>query len=201
MLPHPDHQYTVFILDDHDIVRRGLLDLLSSKRDIRVFGDSGSAYVAVNAILTLKPDVMLLDLQLQDGTGVSVCRAVRAENPDIRGLLLTAAPDVDAMDAMVLAGASGHVVKLAHSFDIADAVRAVGAGRRLVDAAALGAATERIVRRANGDAGLSDSERELVGFLVEGLTDREIAERREVALSAIRPTIDAVTGHLLNGLS
>ncbi len=99
--------HRVYLVDDHDIVRRGLHDLLTRARDLEVVGDSGSAREAVGEILRLEADVMLLDLQLPDGSGIEVCRAVRSVNPSVSGLLLTAAGDEVALAAAVLAGAAG----------------------------------------------------------------------------------------------
>ena len=130
-------QLRLYLLDDHDIVRQGLRDLLSGHRDLYIVGDSGSARRAVEAIPRLKPDVVVLDLQLQDGSGVSVCRAVRAAEPSIQVLLLTSAGDDEALVAAVLAGAAGYVIKLVRTNVIVDAVRRVGDGRSLLDAAAV----------------------------------------------------------------
>ena len=116
----------VFLLDDHDIVRRGLRDLLASARDVVVVGESSSAEQATRMILDLRPNVMVLDVQLQDGTGIEVCRRVRSAEPEIRGLLLTSAGDDEALVAAILAGADGYLVKLTGSLQVLDAVRRVG---------------------------------------------------------------------------
>jgi two-component system response regulator DevR len=118
----------VFVVDDHDIVRRGLIDLLSVKRDITVVGESSSAGSAVQRILDLKPDVMVLDRQLQDGTGIQVCRKVRSVDPSIHGLLLTSASDDEALLATLLAGASGYGTKLVNTASILDGIRRIGVG-------------------------------------------------------------------------
>lgn len=120
--------HRVYVLDDHDIVRRGLRDLLVNAKDIRVVGDSGTVAEAIPAILRLDVDVMLLDLQLQDGTGVEVCRAVRAVKPSVRGLLLTASGDDEALAAALLAGAAGSLVKLSRSTDIVGSIRKLRPG-------------------------------------------------------------------------
>ena len=119
----------VFLLDDHDIVRQGLRDLLSAATDIHVVGDSASARHAPQAILELQADVMVLDLQLQDGTGIEVCRAVRSVNPSVNGLLLTSSGDDEALVSAILAGAAGYVVKLTRTGDIVAAIRRVATGK------------------------------------------------------------------------
>ena len=123
----------VYLLDDHDIVRQGLRDLLVPAIDIYVVGDSGSAREATRVIPGLGIDVMVLDLRLQDGTGIDVCRAARAADPSVRGLLLTSSGDDEALTAAILAGAAGYVVKLTRSSDITEAIRRVGAGKSLID--------------------------------------------------------------------
>ena len=126
--------HRVYLVDDHDIVRRGLRDLLVAASDIDVVGDSGSAQEAVSEILRLDADVMLLDLPLQDGTGIEVCRAVRAVRPSVSGLLLTASGDDEALAAAVLAGAAGSLVKLSRSTDIVGAIRRLRPDVSLLDA-------------------------------------------------------------------
>jgi two-component system response regulator DevR len=169
---------TVYLLDDHDIVRRGLRDLLAPARDVHVVGDSGSAERAVAAIPALRPDVMVLDLQLQDGSGIDVCRRVRAVAPDVRGLLLTSAADDDALLAAVLAGAAGYVVKLSSTLDVVDAVRRVGAGRAGLEPGVRSRAGDLLRARAESlRPALSDHEHQLLAWVADGLTDPEVAER------------------------
>ena len=175
----------VYLLDDHDIVRQGLRDLLVPATDIHVVGDSGSAREAARAIPKLDVDVMVLDLRLQDGTGIEVCRAVRAANPAVRGLLLTSADDDEALEAAILAGASGYVVKLTRGSDITTAIRRVGAGKSLIDSATLdGVAQQLKTRGADGlEPSLSAVERSLLCDVLNGLTDAQIAERRAASVA------------------
>jgi two-component system response regulator DevR len=190
----------VFLLDDHDIVRRGLRDLLASARDIVVVGESSSAERATRMILDLKPNVMLLDVQLQDGTGIEVCRRVRSAQPDIRGLLLTSAGDDEALVAAVLAGAHGYLVKVTGSLKVLDAVRRVGAGTSLIDREQ----RERLVsglRTGLSDgrsSGLADSERVLLSHVLDGATDAEIAEltgrSAESVGGSVAALVEALTG-------
>jgi two-component system response regulator DevR len=188
----------VFLLDDHDIVRRGLHDLLDTKADIQVVGDSGSARQAARTIPELKPDVMVLDVQLQDGSGVQVCREVRSADPSIRGLLLTSYEDHEAAAAAILAGAAGYVVKLAGSLDIIDAIRRVGAGRSLLQTAETEHASAQLrARLRNVSPAFTDQEQQVMAHVIEGLTNREIAERLGVA----DRVLDADVAELIERLS
>ena len=189
----------VYLVDDHDIVRRGLYDLLAAKRDITVVGDSGSAAVAVRRVPDLRPDVMVVDLRLQDGSGIQVCRQVRSVDPTIHALLVTSASDDEALFSALLAGASGYASKLIESSRILEKVRSVGAGRNLIESipaertrAALIAAGE------SGALGLTDGELELLRHVLEGLTNREIADLvqrpEEAVASEIALVIETVMG-------
>src|ERR687886_1066999 len=123
----------VFLLDDHEVVRRGLADLLQAGGDIEVVGESGSAQEAVRRIPALRPDVAVLDARLPDGNGIDVCRDVRAIDSSIKGLILTSYEDDEALFAAIMAGASGYVLKQIRGTDLVDAVRRVAAGQSLLD--------------------------------------------------------------------
>lgn len=162
----------VFLLDDHALVRRGIRDLLSAARDIEVVGEGDSAKTAAELILGLGVEVMVLDLNLQDGTGVHVCRDVRSADPRIKGLLLTAADEDEAAMATVLAGASGYSVKMARSSDILGHVRAIGAGRELIDAAF---GKQLVAHLDEVRPSLTSHQRRVAALVAEGLTNAEIA--------------------------
>ncbi|WGX95111.1 response regulator transcription factor [Nocardioides sp. L-11A] len=171
------HLRRVYLVDDHDIVRRGVRDLLVPARDLQVVGDSGSAREAVPEILRLGPDVMLLDLHLQDGTGIEICRAVRSENPAIAGLLLTAAGDDEALAAAVLAGAAGYVIKVSRSSNIMNTVRRLQPGNTLMDPDSIERASrllESITESLTPSA--TDTERRILDLLIEGRTDSQITQ-------------------------
>jgi two-component system, NarL family, response regulator DevR len=183
----------VYLLDDHDLVRRGLRDLVTPARDITVVGESSSARTAAEMILRLEADVMVLDLHLQDGTGVHVCRQVRAVAPEIRGLLLTAAGDDEAALASILAGADGYTTKFARSVDLVGAIRAVGAQKMVMD--------RELVERVTADyrAGiaslgraLTEQDRTILTHVIEGLTDTQIAERLNLDPQSLAPAIAAL---------
>lgn len=186
----------VFVLDDHDIVRRGLRDLLTAG-DITVVGDTGSAAQATHRILELRPNVMLLDVQLQDGSGVQVCRDVRAVDPSIKGVLLTSAGEEEALMLSVLAGAAGAVGKLAGAHDIIDAVRRVRAGRALLDRAETEAVADRLRARAeNLNPALIPRQAETLMLVLAGHTDQQIAAERLEPLTLVRQEVAMLIARL-----
>lgn len=169
---------SVYVVDDHDIVRQGLRWLLESEPDIEVVGDSGSAVEAAARIPALRPDVAMLDTVLADGSGIQVCRSIRSLDPSIRCLIVTAFDDEEAFFSAVMAGASGYVLKTATCDDLANAVRAVAAGRSLIDPREM----ERVAERLHGAQArvgplkrLSDQEIVVLRHMTEGLSNREIA--------------------------
>lgn len=186
----------VFVVDDHDIVRRGLLDLLT-KGDINVVGDEGSAAQATRRILEQRPDVMVLDVQLQDGSGVQVCRDVRSQDPSIQGLLLTSAPDEEAVVLSVLAGAAGAMVKLAGTAGIVEAVRRVGSGRALLDRADTERARNHLRARGEGlDPPLTTRQAQTLSLVLAGRTDQQIAEERHQPLALTRDEVAMLIARL-----
>jgi len=181
----------VFLLDDHDLVRRGLRDLLVTAKDIQVVGDSGSARGAARAILDLGANVMVLDLQLKDGTGIEVCREVRAVDPTVTGLLLTALDQDEALAAAVLAGAGGYLVKASPDADIIGAVRRLGGGRTMIDPAL----AEQVIARLKSlipIPPLTDHEQQVLAYVLEGLTNSEIADRMRVDVGPMGADIAAL---------
>jgi DNA-binding NarL/FixJ family response regulator len=181
----------VYLLDDHDIVRRGLRDLLAAARDIQVVGDSSSARGAAREILDRGANVMVLDLQLQDGTGIEVCREVRAADPTVSGLLLTSFDEDEALAAAILAGAGGYVVKASQGADIAGAVRRLGGGRSMIDPALAGPVMERL-RSQIPIPPLSDHEQRALAHVLEGLTDQEIADRMGMDVATVSADVAAL---------
>src|SRR4029079_18823957 len=139
-----DARIRVFLLDDHEVVRQGLRALLESAGDIEVVGESGSAIEATARIPALRPHVAVLDARLPDGSGIEVCRAVRAVDPSVNALILTSYDDDEALFAAIMAGAAGYVLKEITGSDLVTAVRHVAAGRSLIDPAMTAAVLERI---------------------------------------------------------
>lgn len=186
----------VFVLDDHDIVRRGLRDLLT-KRDITVVGDTGSAAQATHMILELRPHVMVLDVQLPDGSGVQVCRDVRSVDPSIKGVLLTSAGDEEALMLSVLAGAAGALGKLSGTHDIVEAVRRVRAGRALLDHAETERVADRLRARAeNLNPPLTPDQAETLSLVLTGHSDQQIAEERHHPLALVRDEVTLLIARL-----
>ena len=185
----------VYLLDDHDLVRRGLRDLLAAARDIQVVGDSSSARGAARAILELGANVMVLDLQLQDGTGIEVCREVRAVDPSVSGLLLTSFDEDEALAAAILAGAGGYIVKASRSADLIGAVRRLSGGRSMIDPALAEPVIERL-RSQVPIPPLDDHEQRVLAHVLDGLTNREIADRLGMDVESIGTQAAALIGRI-----
>lgn len=185
----------VYLIDDHDIVRRGLRDLLAVKRDLTVVGDSASGREAVPRIVHLAPDVVVLDLHLQDGSGIPVARAIRAQAPHVKVLMLTSAGDDEALTAAVLAGASGYATKLVESLGILHGIRQIGAGRSVLDQREVQRVEARL-RRESADLGLADRERAVLELLLDGLTDTQIANRLSVPVETVTADVTRLIDQL-----
>jgi len=189
----------VYLLDDHDVVREGLTFLLEQQEDIVVVGQSASAAEATARIPALRPDVAVLDARLPDGSGIEVCRAVRAVDPSINALILTSYDDDEALFAAIMAGASGYVLKEIRSSDLVTAVRHVAAGRSLIDPAMTAAVLERIRHGPETPdelAALTDQERILLGHIAEGLTNRQIAEQMFLAEKTVKNYVSSILAKL-----
>ncbi|HEU4337813.1 MAG TPA: response regulator transcription factor [Nocardioides sp.] len=189
----------VYLLDDHDVVREGLTFLLEQQEDIVVVGQSATAAEATARIPALRPDVAVLDARLPDGSGIEVCRAVRAVDPSINALILTSYDDDEALFAAIMAGASGYVLKEIRSSDLVTAVRHVAAGRSLIDPAMTAAVLERIRHGPETPdelAALTDQERILLGHIAEGLTNRQIAEQMFLAEKTVKNYVSSILAKL-----
>ncbi|MFG2055218.1 response regulator [Micromonospora sp. NPDC048930] len=189
----------VFLLDDHEVVRRGLADLLTSSGDIEVVGESGSAQEAARRIPALRPDVAILDARLPDGNGIDVCRDIRAVDSSIKGLILTSYEDDEALFAAIMAGAAGYVLKQIRGTDLVDAVRRVAAGQSLLDPAITTRVLERIrsgVEQPRELKSLTEQERRILEYVAEGLTNREIAGRMFLAEKTVKNYVSSVLAKL-----
>jgi two-component system, NarL family, response regulator DevR len=185
----------VYLLDDHDLVRRGVRDLLVAAKDIHVVGESSTTQGAAEAILRLGVSVMLLDVHLQDGTGVEVCRQVRAVDPSVSGLLLTSMDEEEAQAATILAGASGSILKASRGSDIIGAVRRLGTRRSLIDSATAQRVRDQLTWQVAA-LRLSDDDRALITDVIQGRTDSEIAERRDADLDETSKRVAGLIGRL-----
>ncbi|WP_329100819.1 response regulator transcription factor [Micromonospora sp. NBC_01699] len=189
----------VFLLDDHEVVRRGLADLLQSAGDIEVVGESGLAQEATARIPALRPDVAILDARLPDGSGIDVCREVRAVDSSIRGLILTSYEDDEALFAAIMAGAHGYVLKQIRGTDLVDAVRRVAAGQSLLDPAVTQRVLERIrngVEQPRELRTLTEQERRILEYVAEGLTNREIAAKMFLAEKTVKNYVSSLLAKL-----
>lgn len=189
----------VYLLDDHEIVRRGIKELLESGGDIVVVGESDSAREAARRIPALRPDVAVLDGRLPDGSGIEVCREVRAVDPSIKGLILTSFDDDAALFAAIMAGASGYLLKQVRGHDFVDGVRRVASGQSMLDPAMTSRVLDRIRNGREDDEELHDltpQERRILELVGEGLSNREIARRMYLSEKTVKNYVSSVLGKL-----
>jgi two-component system response regulator DevR len=190
---------TVFLLDDHELVRRGLHELLSLEDDLEVVGEAATAAEAMARIPAVRPDVAVLDVRLPDGSGVEVCRDIRSAIPEVNCLMLTSYADDEAMVDALLAGASGYVLKDIRGADLVGAVRRVAGGESLLDPKA----TERVLHRLRGGephddrlTQLTGQERRILDLIGEGLTNRQIGERLNLAEKTVKNYVSSLLAKL-----
>jgi two-component system, NarL family, response regulator DevR len=178
----------VFLLDDHEVVRRGLRELLEQETDLEVVGEAGTAEEAYARIPPTGPDVAVLDVRLPDGNGVEVCREIRSRHADIRCLMLTSFADDEALFSAIMAGASGYLLKQVKGTDLVDAVRKVGRGESLLDPSMTARVLDHLRRPPDQDelAGLTDQEKRVLELVAEGLTNRQIGERLFLAEKTVK---------------
>jgi DNA-binding NarL/FixJ family response regulator len=189
----------VFLLDDHEVVRRGVRDMLESEGDIQVIGEAGTAASALARIPALRPDVAVLDVRLPDGDGVSVCREIRSKMPEVACLMLTSFADDDALMDAVMAGAAGYVLKQIRGTDLVGAVRTVATGQSMLDPRA----ASQLMARLRGEnsrqdplASLTPQERRILELIGEGMTNRQIGEKMFLAEKTVKNYISALFAKL-----
>ncbi|ARQ67516.1 response regulator [Streptomyces marincola] len=198
----PDTPTRVFLLDDHEVVRRGVHDLLNDEPDIEVVGEAGSVAQALARVPALRPDVAVLDVRLPDGDGVTVCRELRSRLPELACLMLTSFDDEEALLDSIMAGAAGYVLKQIRGSDLVSAVRTVARGQSLLDPSA----TAKLMARLRGGSrqeeerdalpGLTDREREILVLIGEGLTNRQIGQRLYLAEKTVKNHISRLLAKL-----
>ena len=179
----------VFLVDDHEVVRRGVAEMVDAEPDLRVVGQASSVSEALARVPALRPDVCVLDVRLPDGNGVELCRELRSKLPELNCLMLTSFTDEQAMLDAILAGAGGYVIKDIKGMDLISAIRTVGEGRSLLDNRAVAALMTRLRARLEKPgplAGLTKRERALLELIGEGLTNRQIAERMYLAEKTVK---------------
>src|SRR5215469_6405337 len=189
----------VFLLDDHEIVRRGVRDLLEAEADITVIGEAATAASALARIPALRPDVAILDVRLPDGDGVTVCREIRSQLPEVACLMLTSFGDDEALFDAIMAGAAGYVLKQIRGLDLVGAVRTVASGASMLDPQA----AAKVMRRMRDQAARSDplaeltgQERRILELIGEGLTNRQIGERMFLAEKTVKNYVSALFAKL-----
>ncbi|MCX2924996.1 response regulator [Streptomyces sp. NEAU-W12] len=200
--PGPERHIRVFLLDDHEVVRRGVHDLLNDEPDITVVGEAATVEQALVRVPALRPDVAVLDVRLPDGDGVTVCRELRSTLPDLACLMLTSFDDEEALLDSIMAGASGYVLKQIQGSDLVTAVRTVASGQSLLDPSA----TTRLMARLRQEKepeeeqdalpGLTEREREILALIGEGLTNRQIGQRLYLAEKTVKNHISRLLAKL-----
>ncbi len=190
---------TVFLLDDHEIVRRGLIDLLGTTTDIVVVGEAATAIEALHRIPAVRPDVAVLDTRLPDGSGVDVCREIRSAFPDTRCIILTSYDDDEALFAAVMAGAAGYLLKQIGGRSLIEAIRTIARGGSILDPAVTGALLSRLRHPDRADPRISSltvRDREILDLVAEGLTNRQIGERLFLAEKTVKNYITILLSKL-----
>ena len=189
----------VFVVDDHEIVRRGLIEPIDSEDDLSVVGQAGDVQKALVALTTVVTDVAVLDVRLPDGSGIELCREIRSLYPDVKVLILTSFLDDEALLGAVLGGASGYVIKDIKNLDLLEAIRKVAVGEVLLDIALVSTVTNRL-RKVSSPASeiyeLTDQEQRVLEHIGRGLTNRQIAESMFLAEKTIKNYVSSLLGKL-----
>ncbi|MFF8925888.1 response regulator [Streptomyces longwoodensis] len=200
--PGAGNPIRVFLMDDHEVVRRGVRDLLNDEPDIEVIGEAGTAEQALVRVPALRPQVAVLDVRLPDGDGVTVCRELRSRMPELACLMLTSFDDEEALLDSIMAGASGYVLKQIQGSDLVSAVRTVAGGQSLLDASATTKLMARLrggqqeEQQPDGLQGLTEREREILALIGEGLTNRQIGQRLYLAEKTVKNHISRLLAKL-----
>lgn len=189
----------VFLLDDHEIVRRGVSDLVENEPDMMIVGEANTAAEALTRIPAARPDVALLDARLPQSSGIDVCREIRSTMPEVRCIILTSYDDDDAIFAAVMAGAAGYLLKQVRGASLVDAVRQVAAGHSLLDPSV----TERLLTRMREGRpedrrleGLTDRERQVLALIADGLTNRQIGDQLYLAEKTVKNSVSGLLAKL-----
>ncbi|MES2170026.1 MAG: response regulator transcription factor [Actinomycetota bacterium] len=189
----------VFLVDDHEIVRRGIAELLNAERDIEVVGEASTAAQARGRIAATTPDIALLDVRLPDGSGIDVCRDIRSSNPDIRCLMLTGYDDDEAISSAVIAGASGYVLKDIRGSGLLEALRKVASGKSLLDPSLARLVVTKMENDSAADprlGSLSTRESQILALIADGLTNRQIGEQLELAEKTVKNYVSGLLSKL-----
>jgi len=187
---------TVFLVDDHEVVRRGVADLINAETDLEVVGEASTIKQAMGRIAATLPDVAVLDVRLPDGSGIDLCRDIRSAHPDVRCLMLTAYDDDQATYTAVLAGASGYVLKDIRGQGLLESIRRVARGENLMDAAASRRIVQVAAEETSEAATLTLRERQVLELIAEGFTNRQIGERLELAEKTVKNYVSGLLAKL-----
>ena len=185
----------IFLVDDHEVVRRGLTELFDAEDDMQVVGEAGTAEQALTRVASAAPDVAVLDLRLPDGDGVEVCREIRSAHPEIQCVILTSYADDEAVFNAVMAGAAGYLLKDVRGRDLVEGVRSVARGQSLLDPLVTKRVLDRLRQGPQEDkrlAGLTDQERRILDHIAEGLTNRQIGEQMFLAEKTVKNYVSNV---------
>ena len=197
--PSGDDRIRVFLLDDHEIVRRGIKELLEGEPDIVVVGESGLADEAARRIPALRPDVAILDARLPDGSGIDVCREIRSRDPEIKALILTSYDDDEALFAAIMAGAAGYTLKQVRGNDLVETVRRVAAGQSTLDPSVTAAVLERVRNGPPVDKELerlTAQEQRILDLIGVGMTNRQIGEQMFLAEKTVKNYVSSMLAKL-----
>ena len=186
----------VFLVDDHEIVRRGVADLINAEADLTVVGEASTVKQALSRIAATTPDVAVLDVRLPDGSGIDLCRDIRSAHPEVACLMLTAYDDDEASYTAVLAGAAGYVLKDIRGQGLLESIRRVANGETLVDPAVTKRVVERATTGADAAADLSLRERQVLDQIAAGLTNRQIAEHLGLAEKTVKNYVSGLLAKL-----
>ena len=190
---------SVFLVDDHEIVRKGLAGVIEAQADLTVIGEAGTSHDALARIAATEPDVAVLDVRLPDGNGIDLCRQIRQDHPHVQCLILTAYDDDDAMFAAVVAGAAGYLLKNVRAAELLEAIRAVAVGRRLLHPTAERTAVQRMRDAREEDprfGSLGLRERQILALIADGLTNRQIGERLGLAEKTVKNYVSGLLSKL-----
>jgi two-component system, NarL family, response regulator DevR len=190
---------TVFLVDDHEVVRQGVRALLESSGEITVVGEADTYETALSRVHAVQPEVAVLDVRLPDGNGVELCREIRSRQPDVHCLMLTSYSDDEALFEAIMAGASGYVLKQIRGSELVDAVLRVGRGEQLLDPSLTGRVLQRLRQPSDQDprlARLSEQERKVLILIAEGLTNRQIGEKLFLAEKTVKNYVTSILSKL-----
>ena len=199
VVPHVERPVRIFLLDDHEVVRRAIAELLDTVAGFEIVGEAGTAAEALSRVIAVRPDVAVLDARLPDGSGIDVCRDIRSALPDTYCLILTSYDDHDAVLASVLAGASGYVLKEVATSGLIDAIKQAAMGRSLIDPGVIAQVMDRLRDGSPNDrllAGLTQREREVLDLITDGLSNRQIGDRMFLAEKTVKNYVSSLLGKL-----